>query len=479
MALTQDIELNGVSYNVVPGTYKKSLRKPQSVSRPPARRTGSAIFGPFERGVLQASDEDDERGWSSLTVGPVFDGEGVEPFPNAGTHADAMSDTPSTTNRAYGLIAGTNAYVGIGRRIYKSVLLTNGTWASFTVATDLGAGFTISGLSYFQDDILICLSTGQDIRKLNTATNAVTVWRTGEKAQKGVAYSGQFIYAPLAVNNQEELRLSGTKWNGNAVTHKRYLDAPIINMASFNGQVVIATRKSFYFMGGQPYPGEADDPDITGDSSRAPEWRGDPDPVMSHGVFAEGDDFVFLESYRGRLYTWLGGRVVQYDSGAEEGAWERMGPEGVNCFGACVAGDWLIVSTAARYGGNYELWGFDGEGWWLLAQRTSSRYLWPVPLAGAGNREFLTFRDGGGTYDLFRLRWRSTSLHTYPSSGSWASPLVDGGDPSQTMVLRGAGPVFAAASDRGNSASVDSVTRTLEYSTDGGVTWTQVATAST
>ena len=190
MPLSNDIELNGVSYNVVPGAYRKGLRKPLAVSKPPARRTGNAIFGPFERGLLQASADDDERGWDCLTVGPVFDGEGVEPFPNSAAFADAMVEIPSTSLRAYGCIAGTAAFVGIGRRIYKSVALSNGVWSAFTLATDLGAGFTISGLSYFQDDILISLATGQDIRKLNTATNGVTIWRTGEKSQKGVAYAG-------------------------------------------------------------------------------------------------------------------------------------------------------------------------------------------------------------------------------------------------------------------------------------------------
>jgi hypothetical protein len=91
MPLTNDIELNGVAFNVVPGAYKKGLRKPLAVSKPPARKSGNTVFGPFERGVLQASDEDEERGWSSLTVGPVFDGEGIEPFPNSATHADACS----------------------------------------------------------------------------------------------------------------------------------------------------------------------------------------------------------------------------------------------------------------------------------------------------------------------------------------------------------------------------------------------------
>ena len=272
----------------------------------------------------------------------------------------------------------------------------------------------------------------------------MTVWRTGEKAQKGVAYSGQFIYAPLAVNNQEELRLSGTKWNGNAVTHKRYLDAPIINMASFNGQVVIATRKSLYFMGGQPYPGEADDPDITGDPARAPEWRGDPEPVMSHGVFAEGDDFVFLESYRGRLYTWLGGRVAEFDDSTEEANWLRIGPEGVRCYGAAVAGDWLVVAVESRYG-KYEAWGFDGQGWWLLLQRDATpAVIWPCPLAGAGNRDVLLFRDGSLTYDLLRLRWRSTTLHTYATGGEWVSSLIDGEDPTADKAWRRMGATFAS-----------------------------------
>jgi hypothetical protein len=191
-----------------------------------------------------------------------------------------------------------------------------------------GAGFVISGLVYWQDDLLIMLSSGQDIRKYNTSTGSVTVWRTGQKAVKGVAYAGQLIYAPRAANNQEELRLSGTKWNGNAVTHLRYLDAPIINMAFYNGKVAIATSKSLYFMAGQPYPGEADDPDITGDSSRAPEWRGEPDPILTHGSFAKGDDFVYMESYRGKLYTWLGAgwRSSTATRGSRTGCgWDRRG----------------------------------------------------------------------------------------------------------------------------------------------------------
>ena len=723
MVLSNDVELAGLAYNVVPGGYKKGRRKPLTVSRPAARKITRTELGPFAGGLGQAvvAGNAATAGWEGATVGPAFAGAGVEPFPNAATFNDpGLLDVPGPAQRAYGVVAGTTAYIGIGRRIYQSVALGSGVWSALSVAADLGAGFVISGLAYWQDDLLIMLSSGQDIRKYNTATGAVTVWRTGEKAQKGAAYAGQLVYAPLAANNPEELRLSGTKWNGNAITHLRYLDAPILNIAHFNGMVAIATRKSLYFMGGQPYPGEPDDAAISGDSSRAPEWRGDPEPVMTHGVYAEGDDFTFLESYRGRLYTWLGGRVAEYDDSAEQGRWARMGPEGTACYGACVAGDWLVVAIAGRYGSNVALWGFDGTGWWTLAQRAANAtggtawapsdvtsgtlkawfkadagisvangaaipqwddqsgngrhatqataadrpiyrtnrlnglpgvefvssdslvtaltasetdetvmavvdmdsaatnptllgpsntggralrvsaartldwskfgvavidasaglvpldadtivggtltgstasesingtveaaahaqtftaaltsqigaanasnfwdgdiheivvctalsgadrerlegylahkwgltanlpashpykteapltpvvteaYVWPCPLAGAGDRDLLAFQDNATTYDLLRLRWRSAALHTYATAGSWVSPLIDGGDPSAEKAWREIRASFASPSVRGNSASVDTVSFPLEYSIDGGATWATV-----
>jgi hypothetical protein len=479
--LSNDVELHGANYNVVPGTYERGRRKPLAVSKPGTRKTGRAEFGPFSQGLLQATGNDGERGWGGITVGPVFDGAGVEPFPNvAATAGPAILDVPLQTQRAYGVIANGAAYVGLGRRIYKSVALTNGTWADWTVAADLGVGFTISGMVYSKDDVFILLSTGQDIRRLNTTTNAVTVWRTGEKAVLGCAYAGELIYASLLANATDVLRLSGTKWNGNAVTHFRALDAPIVRMANFNGKVAIATRKSLYFMGGQPYAGEADDASVTADTSKAPAWIGDPEPVMTHGQYAEGDDFVFLESYRGRLYTWLGGRVAEFDPSGE-GNWLRSGPEGVNCYGAAVAGDWLVVAIASRYGGTFDLWGFDGQGWWLLHQRpaaSATRILWPCPLAGAGNRDLIAFWEGGGSYDLIRLVWRSTTVNTYAAAGTWTSPLIDGDDAAKDKRWTRGGAVFAAPDYRGNAASVDGVIFPIEYSIDGGVTWTAAVSQS-
>ncbi|MGH2617565.1 MAG: hypothetical protein ACRDJC_20210, partial [Thermomicrobiales bacterium] len=485
MPLSNDITLDGVDYTVFPGSYRKRNAPATAAVNP--RDVRRLTLGPFGRGQRQAFDSlppsasrlPSSAGWDSVGVAPCFDGQGIEPFPLAAAFADGMSDTPSTTNRAHGVIAGSNAFIGLGRRIYKSVGLTTGTWSALSVAADLGAGFTISGLAYYQDDLLIMLATGQDIRKLNTTTNAVTIWRTGEKGQAGVGYKGQLVYAPKVANAQEELRLSGTKWNGNAVTHLRYLDSPILSMALFNGQVAIATRTSLYLMGGDPYPGEADDASVSADTSKAPEWRGDPRPIMTHGTFAADDDFIFLCSYRGRLYTWLAGRVAEFDDSQEQGRWLRRGPEGSSCCGATVAGDWLIVAITSRYELQHELWGFDGLGWWLLAQRATPHAIWPCPLGGAGNRDLLVFRHASTDYDLYRLKWRDKTLATYASNGAWTSSLLDAGDPTRDKAWRAIGATFAQPANRGKSDSNDAVTIDLEYSLDGGATWTTAANQNT
>ena len=42
MVLSNDVELNGVAFNVVPGTYERTRRKPLAVRKPAARNRGRA-----------------------------------------------------------------------------------------------------------------------------------------------------------------------------------------------------------------------------------------------------------------------------------------------------------------------------------------------------------------------------------------------------------------------------------------------------
>jgi hypothetical protein len=469
----QDAVLGDVHLSVVPGSYRKRNKR-SGRGAVTERLTIDRFHG--QRQASQGSGAAAAFGWDGLGVGPVFDGDGVEPWPHSATFGDSMADVPSVSQRAYTLVAGGFAWVGIGRRIYKSVATGSGTWSALAVAADLGAGYAISGLAPYQDDLLVLLSTGQEIRKLNTSTNALTVWRAGERGVTGVGYASQLVYAPRLAGANEELRISGVKWNGNAETYQFYLDAPIISMCAFGGAVIVATKQSLWRVAGRNYPGEADDPAVTADTSKAPLWTQDPAPIMSHGQSVGEHDFTFLASYRGRLFTWLGGRVAEWD-GAN--AWTKHGPEGIACYGGCVSGDWLTVAVRSRLGAAWELWGYDGEGWWRIASRDTPGMLWPGAVGGAGGRDVVVFRDSATSYDLYRLWWRSATASSYAASGQWLSPLLDAGDPSLVKQWLQIGASFASPAQRGNPASSDGLTVSLDYSLDAGVTWSTAASRAT
>jgi hypothetical protein len=191
--LVNDIALGGLQLKVVPGTYRK--RNKRTGGRPASfERVTIDQFRGQRQAFSDNAAELEGFAWDGLGVGPVFDGQGVEPFPNSIAFADGViagAGTPSPTRRVHGAIAGNNAFLGSGQFIYKTVALSNGTWGNVTAAADLGAGFSISGLAFYQDDLLVMLNSGQDIRKFNTTSNALTIWRTGEKGQVGCGYAGQ------------------------------------------------------------------------------------------------------------------------------------------------------------------------------------------------------------------------------------------------------------------------------------------------
>jgi hypothetical protein len=141
----------------------------------------------------------------------------------------------------------------------------------------------------------------------------------------------------------------------------------------------------------------------------------------------------------------------------------------------------LVVCCTTRGGtGASETWAFDGSGWWLLLRATSPTRVWPMHTGGAGNVDLAVFRDGstGVTYDLFRMVWRTATLHTYPATATYLTSLLDAGERDKAKAWRKLGATFAVPEERGNQASVDPVTVALAYSVDGGKTFVQVASAN-
>ncbi|MBA3643893.1 MAG: hypothetical protein H0W59_07500 [Chloroflexia bacterium] len=301
---------------------------------------------------------------------------------------------------------------------------------------------------------------GANMKRYNVGPNTVTdPWVSGEQGLVGQGYKGQLVFCPGLPQEQYVLRLSSLNANGLINFWVRHIDAPAVKMGMFGGKVAVATKQSLYLFDGDWLIND---------------WTATVEPIFSHGIWTADDDFQWLLSFHGRLYTWLAGRVVVYDPGTEGQQWQESSPTGQATYGAAVAGGYLCVALVSAAGLS-ELWATDGRGWFLLDQRTAEMLIWPCTTGGIGGRDLLVFKAGEGAYELYRLFPRST-LRTYATSGEWITALLDAGDPANIKSWTEVGALFATPEVRGNSASVDPVTIFLDYSIDAGATWTQAAT---
>jgi hypothetical protein len=385
-----DVELDGAGYMIAPGTYRRVS------DGMPEGRTGRVVVKDFFGGQRQALQLVRDRAWDSSGVGPVMGGQGVEPWPRATFHGDGAIAAVSKTSRASRAI--TNGYVWLlyGQKLYRSVALTAGSWASFLVDKDFGAGFGGTDLTNKGGTDLYCLfGASQDIRQYDTSGGISGVMRAGRKGDCGVGYAGYLFFGgqdgvTVRVDN-------GTNQDS------RDLDGVPRRMALHEGGVAIATRTgSLWLWKGGKY------------DATAATWTTDPAPIFTQGgVYSDDEDFRFLVSYGGRLYTWLAGRVMEYNpnAGSSRQGWRETGLEGRNCYGATVAGGMLVVAVVNRSGIS-QLWAWDGSGWWLIRAGASPVSCWPVYLAGAGNLDLLAFRDGATTYDLYGMVYRDATNHS-------------------------------------------------------------------
>ncbi len=445
-----DIELAGNPYTLIPGSYRRSS------DGLPEGRTGRVVINDFVGGQRRALQLERDTSWDGSGVGPAFFGQGVEPWPWSGTHVDSIVQPVSNTQRVHALTVGNHVYLGIGRYLYRSVGLDTTSWGSLTQVADLGAGQVISSLAWYGGKIAIATGNGLDIRLIDTLTLAVTTLASGLKGSWIVGYANRLIAADPTPGNESVLKLT----TGGGVD-TRELDSPVTNMAIHGGRAVIATRSALWLLGGRADP-------ATG------KWIGEPDPLFSHGAWSETDDFLFLASFGGKLYTWLNGQVMEWNpnGGSTKQGWRSTGLEGRTCYGGTIAGNVLVVSLRNR-AGVYEVWAFDGTGWWLMKSTTAAARIWPVHLAGAGNIDLVAFRNGDSAvaYDIYRMIHRDPVYHGYASSGTFVTSLLDAGQRDADKAWRALGAVFATPVVRGNAASTDPVSLTLRYSVDGGTTW--------
>lgn len=470
-----DVEIAGAGYALVAGGY---ARRQQGSFQRRSGRIDLAGFGGGQRQPFQPAAADGAsagRGWDAVGTVAVYGGQGVEPWPNVAPHADALVGPPTTGQRAHGIVVGDRVYVGVGSRLLRTAPLTEPVWANLTQVATF-AGLTISDVARYKDDVMVFFGpgAGASMRLYRTATaTIVDPWVTGEAGSVGVGYKGQLLFAPTGAGLRERVRLSLDRYDAAILFRNRNADGPVVRIGAFGGKVAIASRAGLSLFAGEWDPGSAT-PAVTAN------WTGDLEPVFAHGVWTAEDDFVFLQGHLGRLYTWVAGRVVAWDPANPGAGWRQTGPEGRACYGAAVAGGYLVVALQPRDGGS-ELWASDGAGWFRIARHEPGGDVlcWPIAVAGVGDRDLLVFRSGQPTYNLYRLVWRANGLHTYGPSGEWRTSLLDAGEPATAKAWTAIGARFAAPEARGNAASTDPVTIALDWSSDAGATWTEAAILTT
>lgn len=456
MPQPSDITLDGTPYMLLPGTYRRAS------AGPPEGRTGRIAISDFVGGQRRALQLERDTAWDSPGVGPAFFGQGVEPWPAIATHTDSVLRAVTAAQRVHAQALGNAIYLGIDRYVYRTVALTAGSWGNLTQVADLGAGKTITGLARSNGYLAIACGIARDIQLLDPGTLVLTTLSAGLTGSWIMGYASRLVIGDPLPGNDGILRLTT-----GAGLDTRELDAPIVNMALHGGKVAIATRSAFWLLGGRA-------------DAVSGKWLGEPEPIYTQ-LAAADDDFNFLCSFGGKLYTWLAGSAVEWNpnGGSSKQGWRATGLEGRLCYGGTVAGNMLVVAIQNRTG-RYQLWAYDGTGWWLMAERETTPWVWPVALAGAGSFDLLAFRDAdtGVTYDLARMIPRSPAAPSYAATGSFTTALLDAGERNAVKSWRAIGATFATPEDRGNPASIDPVTLALQWSTDGGTTWTTAATST-
>ncbi len=457
MPQATDIELDAVGYMVVPGSYKRAANSE------PETRPGRWSQRDFVGGQRRAFQLEVDRGWDSEGVGPAMFGQGVEPWPSVLSYTDAIPATVNASQRAPNCIADDRAHFANGRYIYNSVILTAAAWANFAQIDDAGVGMVATDQTQYRNDVLTAFGAGVAIRRWDPLANVASVWIVGRFADVIACYQGELFYSLPTAGSEHILQIdiSGT-------VDTRRLDSPIVRMALHGGKLAIATRTSIYLMSGRA-------------NYTTNVWTTDPEPIFTGGVWTQDQDYQFLLSFGGKLYTWLAGQIMEFNpnAGATRQGWRPVGVEGRTCQGATVAGGYLIVTILTRAGVG-QTWAFDGAGWWLINERSTQTNCWPMAVGGAGTLDAILFRSGSSsiTYDQIRTTYRDATSHNYRTAGSYKTSLLDMGEPDTVKSWQRIGASFATPEQRGNAASVDPVTINLKYSTDNGVTFVQVASAS-
>lgn len=474
MPQATDIVLDGAGYMLAPG--KSAYRRTQDGIA--EGRTGRTQIRDFFGGQRRKYQMERDKSFGGISVGPTNGGQAVVPWPfiNYGV-IDAGSAAPSADVVRPHAVVGNAVYYGMNNRVYKTVDLTNNTWATPTNVKNLTN--TITSICYYGGNMLVAMGGAADLQFLNLSTLVNAALFATERANSVVAYSGFAIYSSAkagALTNEIRMITGGP-------IESRFLDNQIIGLTTADAYVYALTRSGIYRFSGRvtdvlvPNPAYA----MPGDDASIPgqQWTGDFTPFFQHGSYTENDDFRFFLGLGGKLYTNFGKFIAEYDPNGDRAGWKDTGLNFYKCYGATVAAGYLIVTIVNELF-RAQVWAWDGSGWWKILDEDRDVNIWhnPIPLLGAGNYDVMLFHNNTHSTTLLRLVRRSpATAHNVPdgTDANYVTSLIDADERDKDKAWRKIGAVFADP-EPFNALSVDAVDVYLDYSTDNGTTWTQAAT---
>jgi hypothetical protein len=231
----------------------------------------------------------------------------------------------------------------------------------------------------------------------------------------------------------------------------RTLDGPALGMVAYEDQVLVATALSIWSF----------TPAASGSASIDFEHWG----VISSDGLQNSDDYAWFKVFQGRLMAWRGGRAMLYDK--QRGWWRHAGLEGHMSNGAAIVNSWLIVSLLQRETMTPQLWGYNGSGWWLPDEAESA-----YPASARGDR-LIVWEDGRSElmyYDMDSGRGSAAITPTFTLD----TALFDAGESDRAKYWRQIGVELA----RADPAGVGEWSFELQYSADGGAVWTSAGAAT-
>jgi hypothetical protein len=452
--MSYDIILAGQPFMLVPGSYRATQDGMLD------SRLGRQRLTTFSAGQAQPQPV---RSGSTEARGGLLSGLGAWPAPwPLGTQGIGPAPAPRVLSGTLDsaepkLMASDSSYLFIvaGTTIYRwSRLLGDAPTARKTLPAPA------TGLVRLDDALYIAHGNAADVTRYDDATNTLTTSALGggvRAARLGTFSRGIVLVHP---NYPQTLQLH----YGTSLGYVRawQLDGRITNVAQHGERMIVATDAGLFILSGSWY--QDSDPPAPPESLQLTSWG-----TLS-GQLQDRDDFAWLTVYQGRLMAWLGKRVVVYDEARNW--WRHAGLEGAATSGAAVVNGWLLATIAPRAGDGWQLWGYNGSGWWCLAQvdgEEANILSTPAP-DGAG--KLVTVTAGSGTLYAWDIDAASDPA-AQVGSFTLTSPLLDGGEPDRNKYWRRIGIELA----RLDGASPGVWTFDLAHSSDGGATFVAAGSA--